>query len=305
MGEWDWDHLRYFLALARNPKLQRAADRLGVSHTTVLRRIRAFEDQLATRLFERTPDGWLMSVAGERLLLEVEKMESALGTISREIVGSDQRIEGPVVITTLGLIAGLVLPPVLVKLKQRHPHVQIQLRVGSALVDLQRREADIAIRVTASPPPTLVGRRIGQKEVTPCASAEYLRARPEPVFPVDPSSEHHYILDVSHSDESARRWLAPVVGTSRVTEVDCMATAMALCGAGLGVAVLPQFVARGAGLVLLEPPEPVQPMSVWILTHPDLRNVARVRAVMAALGDELQGVFAAADPQPAAERIAS
>ena len=98
---WNWDNLRFFLALARAGTLTLAGQALQVSHATVFRRIKKFEDELATRLFEKTPAGYILTHAGEQMLREVEKVEYDIGTIARHIVGADQRVEGDILSTVV------------------------------------------------------------------------------------------------------------------------------------------------------------------------------------------------------------
>jgi DNA-binding transcriptional LysR family regulator len=292
--DWNWDNLRYFLALARTPKLARAADRLGVSHTTVFRRIQRFETELDTRLFERTPDGHVLTPAGERLLAEVEKMEVALGTISREIVGADQRIDGTVVITTVDLLAAVLLPDVLLRLKQAHPGLAVHLKVGRELADLSRREADIAIRMTRAPPPQLVGRRLGQLVTVACASERYLEAHPTERFPAT-ATGHRFVIDSSIPYVAIHRWLGPDIDPARVTTCDTLGTAVSLCLAGLGIAVLPRYlVDRHPELRVLATPTDCPGLPVWLLTHPDLKDTARIRVTTRFLFEELQHEFAIA-----------
>jgi DNA-binding transcriptional LysR family regulator len=287
--DWNWDHLRFFLALARGATLTRAAERLGVSHTTVLRRIRQFEGQLDTHLFDRTPDGWLMTQAGERLLAEVEQMEQALGTISREIVGADHRLEGPVVIATNAGFAMTLLPDALRALKQRHPGLELSVKVGKDLVDLGRREADVALRITDAPPESLVGRRVGWVQLAPVASRAYLdrhglarTAR----LPERPDGQQFVLLP--WMDTPLFRWVAPHRNPGAATFVDCKLTALALARGGLGIAEVPSVLLQGEPeMVQLETPWEMPARAVWLLSNAEARSSARIRATTALLAEAL------------------
>lgn len=285
---WNWDHLRFFLALARTGTLKSAGEREGVSHTTVFRRVRRFEEELATQLFERTPDGWTLTEAGLGVLLEAERMEQSMRSIVDGVGGTDQKAAGPVTLAVGEGLALTVLPEILARLVRRHPGLEIGLLVSRSLVDVTRRDADLALRFTNDPPPTLLGRRLGESGLVPCASRAYVDANGAD-YPSD-AEGHRFIVVTSHRPPT---WATLRLDRhpQRVLSVDCFVTAGALCQAGLGIAELPDFlVRREPDLVqLAAPPRPTS--SAWLLVHPELRHVERIRATADTLFDELREVF--------------
>jgi len=204
--KWNWDHLRYFLALANNGTLLAAGRELNVSHTTVSRRIKAFESSLQTRLFEHSSTGYRLTDTGLDLLGQATQLKPSLDTVSRSIGGSDAEIAGNVMITTTDSIAFHLMPPLLKELTDRYPDLRISLFMGSQESNVQNREADIAIRTCKEPPDTLIGRRIGFVKFSACASSLYLQQHGIAQFP-DHTAGHQFIfLDKSFSDTPFYDW---------------------------------------------------------------------------------------------------
>lgn len=284
-----WDHLRFFLALARTGSLQGAGQREGVSHTTVFRRVRRFEAELATTLFDRTPDGWTLTEAGARVLFEAERMEASMQTIAQDLGGIDDQVAGPVTVAVGEALALTVLPALLHRLLERHPGLEIDLRVGRDLVDLVRRDADLAVRFTGRPPPSMRGRRLGQSGLVACASPAYVESRGVD-FPTAVEG-HRWIVVKAHKPPS---WdtLQLDRHPEAVLFVDCFVTAVELCRRGLGITEVPDFLVDGdPGLLRLADAPSRHRAPVWLLVHPDLRDVARIRVVADALFDGLRPVF--------------
>ncbi len=290
---WNWDHLRYFLALADAGSLSQAARQLGVSHTTVLRRVRAIEKSLETHLFDHTSQGHQLTPAGQTLHAEVQKMKLAVDDISRQISGVDQQIEGPVSITTTDTLGCYVLPDILTRLQQRYPELSISLRVANQLSDMNNREADIAVRTCVEPPAELVGRKIATLNFAACAARTYLDETGLNSFPVANSAHRFVVLDEPFKHAPFCTWLDARIDDSspRVT-ADGLLTAYRLCVAGAGIAVLPDYLlAYNSSLVKLAVEEPVASNDLWILSHVDLRDTLRIRLVKRFLINELQKVF--------------
>lgn len=158
----NWDDLRVFLAVARAGSLSGAARALSVNHSTVFRRIGAFEAALGVRLFERQSDGYLLTPAGEELRDGALRIEEEIASLSRKVAGQDLRLSGAVRVTTIDMLAFGLLPRHLARFRDAYPGIEIELVVGNTMLNLSRREADVALRVGNTPPETLVGRRVGR-----------------------------------------------------------------------------------------------------------------------------------------------
>lgn len=143
----DWDDVRYFLAIARNGSVRAAAERLGVNHATVLRRVAHLEGRLGARLFDRLPSGYRMTGAGEEVLGLAEQMETSSNQLETRLLGRDQGVRGLLRVTMAPTIATHLLMPDFAEFARLHPDVEMSLLSLDEPVNLTNREADVAIRV--------------------------------------------------------------------------------------------------------------------------------------------------------------
>ncbi len=286
----DWDDLRYVLAVARAGTLSGAARALAVTHSTVLRRVDAIEAKLQVRLFERLRSGYVATEAGETLRRSAEACEPLVAQAERHIVGGDTRLTGTLRVTTAHVLAMHLLPQVLARFHAQHPQIVVEVRTSGARVDLARRDADVALRLSAQVPDTLVGRKLGEVRLRVYGwhQTAFLPAPGQTLSLHELAHELPWI-GFDGQDRIYDRWVdANVPARAIVARVDHFPSALALLRAGLGVTVLPEFVARDApGLVALSEPIAALQSPLWILTHADLRNTARVRAFMHSVGDAL------------------
>lgn len=291
---WNWDHLRYFLALANAGSLSQAARDLGVSHTTVLRRVRSIEKELETHLFDHTGQGHKLTAAGESLYAEVQKMQLAVNDIARKISGADQEIEGPVSVTTTDTLGYYILPPIINRLYQRYPQLSITLAASNQMTDIDNREADIALRTCTEPPPNLVGRKIGTIRFVACASRSYIDSHQLTGFPQKTAGHNFIVLDKKFIEAPFYKWLNGKLDlqSGRIT-AGGMLTAYALCTVGAGIAVLPDYLIHNNNtLQELPTNDEVANNDLWLLSHVDLRNTVRIKLVKNFLFEELSRVFA-------------
>jgi len=275
----DWDNLRFVLGLARAGTLSLAADGLGVTHTTVSRRIKAFETSLGVRLFDRRPEGWVLTAAGEELAAAAEAMEVEVHRLDRKLLGADNRLSGTVRIATLDSFAGSN-PELFVALRDAYPRIDLEVTVATRFVDLTRREADIAIRwTTGSPPPHLVGRKVGAFEYAVYGAKSLVEQMP-PGAPLD--TYPWLTWDPRLGARQTAEWMRTHVPKARIAMyLDSAAVMMGALRGGVGIAH--QVCQQGDvddRLVRLRGVEPGWGVDGWLLTHPDLRHVARIRAVI-------------------------
>src|SRR5215467_3349608 len=137
-GKWQWDDVRFFLAVARAGSLSGAARVLGVDHVTVGRRIAALEQQLGAKLLLRTPEGLAASAAGQAILRQGEAMEVAARDLERLVAGHDAQCTGSIRLTTTEVLALHVIVPYLATLHERYPHLSVELVTGLRSLDLTR-----------------------------------------------------------------------------------------------------------------------------------------------------------------------
>jgi DNA-binding transcriptional LysR family regulator len=280
-----WDDLQVFLAVHGAGAVSGAARRLGVNHSTVLRRIGALEAALGTRLFDRLPGGYALTEAGQALAERLAGVAEQVDGAQRQVAGLDEQVQGPIRLTTTDTLVPLLMP-VLTAFGARHPGVQIQLAVNNVFSSLTRREADVAVRGTLQPPENLVGRRVGAIQTAlyvsrGLAAARGRRKRLDDLRFVAP--------DESLAHLAQARWLAREVPPARIAmRVDSLLGMVEAVRGGAGAGLLLCPLAEGdERLVRLAPPNPALDTPIWILTHPDLRQVARMRAFTQALFDAL------------------
>ncbi|MCL4765508.1 MAG: LysR family transcriptional regulator [Hyphomicrobiaceae bacterium] len=272
----NWDDLRLFLAVARAGSLSGAARALGVNHSTVFRRVGAFEEAIEVRLFERLPSGYVLTEAGEEMLETALRVEAEISELDRKIAGQDLRLSGTVRITTVDMLALGLLPRHLAAFHAAYPGIELEVVATNAAVSLSRREADVALRVSNQPPETLVGRRVGR-----LVFAAYGAAAATDGTADVPLAERDWIGFDSDHEALVRRFADFLPETRPIFRANSVAVAIAAAKAGIGLAPLP------CGIADLEPdlvrvaPLPDDFMrDLWLLTHEDLRRTARIRAFL-------------------------
>ena len=289
-GRLDWGNLRFFLELSRTGSLSRAAQRLGVDRNTVARRVAALEEELGLPLFERGPQGWTRTAAGDDLAALASRVEEDVLAIARHADARDPALSGTVRLTTATHLAAFLLAPALPRLRERHPGLVLEIAANQRTFDLTRREADLALRFGRPRDAGLVTRKLSDVAYGLYAGTGYAGGRRA----VDLERDAFVGFDESLAGVPQERWLARVAPARRVVfRSNSTASLQAAARAGIGVAVLPCFVAgRDPALVRLEGPEP-ENHELWLLVHGDLRRTPRVRAVIAWVDALVEGARSA------------
>jgi DNA-binding transcriptional LysR family regulator len=290
MAEFDWNDVRAFLAVARSGRLTAAAARLGVDHSTLSRRIAALEHSLKAKLFDRSPSGYAPTEAGRRLMPLAEEMERLALGAAETVGGTAGVVEGVVRIGSPEGFGSYFLAPRIQKLKARHPQLVVQLVAASAVFSLAKREADIAISVSRPPAGRLLVSKLIDYDLGLYAAPPYLAETPQ-IASFDDLKGHRfvsYIGDLLHFPELD--FLQQVVpgGTTSMESSNLVAQTRATL-AGAGLCVLPAFLAREeAGLVRVLADEVNLTRSLWLTVHQDLAELARVRATVRFIKDEVE-----------------
>jgi DNA-binding transcriptional LysR family regulator len=277
----NWDDLRVFLTLAREGTLTTAAKALGVSHPTVARRVQALEKDIGARLFERLPDRFVPTSAGEQLLSDAEAMEKAALSIDRRSAGLSDTVSGMVRVSAGEAMAAL-LARHLPWLRERLARIEFELVASHTLANLSRREADLLIREQVPEPGDIVARKLGRVAYAVYASAEFTAHR----RPSSSLRELPWIgFDEDHTYMPGQRWLQERLdGVRPVIRGNNWLVLHEAARAGAGFAVLPCYLG--------DPDPALQRLGgviadvfadQWLLVHRDLRALPRVRAVMDAL----------------------
>ena len=179
-GTWEWDDVRFFLAASREGSLSGAARALNVDHVTVGRRIAALEERLGAKLLTRTPEGLIATPAGQAILRQCEAMETSAFDIERLAAGHDSQYGGRIRLTTTEVLATHVIVPELAALRDRYPQLQVEILTGVRLLDIARREAEIAVRPVKPTAQSLVCRKLGEFGFGLYASRDYLKRHGTP-----------------------------------------------------------------------------------------------------------------------------
>ncbi|WP_158501822.1 LysR family transcriptional regulator [Vitiosangium sp. GDMCC 1.1324] len=286
----DWNDLRYFLAIAREGTLAAAARSLGVDASTVGRRLAALEEELDSKLFDRMPTGLTLTDAGRGIRSAVEEMEAGALAVERRASGEDARLEGLVRITLTEAFAVDIVLPRFAPFRERHPGIEVRFLTDYGALDLTRREADIAIRLTRPQDGTLVARKVGEIAIAPYASEAYLERRGLP----DPARGYAGHDVIGYTGAAAKwpeaRWVAEAApGACVAVRCNSLLSVVAATAAGMGVGVLPCL--RGdqePGLRRVAPLVASLRRDIWLVVHPDLQHNARVRATLHFLTELIQ-----------------
>ncbi len=283
----NWDDFRYVLALARGGTLAKAATSLGVHYTSVARRIERVESDMGARLFDHGRREHVLTDAGQELVQVAERMENEVFALDRELLGKDTRLSGPLRIATVPSVAG-GLAADMAEFAAAHPDIDLQITCAVGMHNLTRREADVALRVSGAPPPHLIGRRVTEMFLAPFAAqslVDRMGDRPLSEWPwIRVEQRLGGTLGANWLNTHAPGWTGPMVldDYSVVETVLSRGVAAGFSALGLGV-LYPQMVQIG-------PPLP-HSMGVWVLTHPDLRGTARVRAFMQFIAPRLKRIY--------------
>jgi DNA-binding transcriptional LysR family regulator len=300
MAQLDWSDLRHALAVGQLGSVAAAAQSLGVNATTVQRRLDALEAALGARLFDRHRTGWRATDAGLAVLEQARRMADQAETIERHVMGRDRELTGLLRLTTAFVVMEHLLPRPLADFAAAYPGIEVEVVENGFLVDLARRpgdaggvaqmQADVALRMSVNVAEHLVGRQLGMthcrvyaksgvatlpQTITPLA--ELLRQAPWVAFERDTQRR---VYD---------RWMQQHLAQAHVrVRVDIFNAVAAMLNTGVGVGILPSFMAaKHPDLVPVSEVIPGLSVPLWMLTHPDLRETARVRAFMRFVGDAL------------------
>lgn len=277
--DFDWNHIRAFLAVAEEGSLSAAARALGKTQPTLSRQINDLETALQSSLFIRGTRETTLTDTGAALFDQVKAMSNAAAQITRIATGRNQTLEGTIRITATDAMVSYVLPKCLKMLRANHPGVHVDLIPSQAQTDLTRHDADIAVRHARPLQPDLIARWIGDFDVSLFASPKYLASLKDPVTAETIAAadfigfEHPERLVQQINDLGIA--VSPdnfkIVATSGVVLYE-------LTREGLGVALLPTSVAADRfGLVEVIPELPKMRMPIWLVTHKDVQTNMRIR----------------------------
>jgi DNA-binding transcriptional LysR family regulator len=287
----DWDDLRYLLAIQRAGTLARAASELGINATTVGRRLSTLEERVQARLFDRTPDGYVLTPVGRDLLPRAERMEAEALAAERDVSGRDQRAAGNVRLSATEMLVTRFIAPHLPRFREQYPEITLELECTNRMVSLSRREADVALRLARPREENVITRKLASVPLALYAARRYLDAHGAPPDPESSLCGHTVLLfAASRMFALENEWLSARLDAAHVSlRADSVSSIYAATVAGAGIALLPRAVADLDGhLVRLDTRSAPEPRTIWQTVHADLQRSARVRAVLAFLSQVLE-----------------
>lgn len=271
----EWDNLRYILAIARTKSVAGAARQLKVHHTTVFRRLNALEESLGVRLFERLAKGYVLTLSGESMYQTALEIEEKITTLDRHIRGQDQQLKGLIRITTTASLRHYLLTPCFPAFQRKYPEIELEILESNQQYNLTKRDADIAIRTTNNPPKHLVGRKIARAGITIYGSKNYLVANRK----IDNITEHTWI----GAEESLERVMYGNKLIKLLPQIEFQYRVNTLMGIlsallnDMGIGLLFCYMGNNEPtLQSIHATIPELGKDLWILTHPDIRHVARI-----------------------------
>jgi DNA-binding transcriptional LysR family regulator len=277
---WQWDDVRFFLAVARAGSLSGAARALGVGHVTVGRRITLLEKRLGVTLLNRTPDGFATTSAGQAILRECAAMESAAMDLERIVAGRDSHIAGSVRVTTTEALAYQLVAPATAALHETHPELRVDLITGARSLDIARREADLAVRFARPSASDLVCRKLGEVSFCLYASTRYLASLGIPkrgqglagfdliAFTGAPTAMSPFFMDES------------LEGARIALRCDNPLIQVRAAASNVGIVEAACFLGDSSpDLVRVWPDEAPTRRAVWLIMHQDMQRAARINAV--------------------------
>ncbi len=283
----DTTDLELLIALADSGHLGKTAARLGTHHATAFRRLQSLEERWGTRLFERLPQGYVPTTAGEAALVQARAIRISLINLEGSLHGRDARPEGRVVVTTSDGLGAAFVPRLLAQVGERYREITLELRIDNQVTDLTEREVDIAIRPARKLTGQLTGRRVAQLAFALYATPGYL-ARHPPLDRAAPNFAGHRLCQVlaPMTHYSVGEWLVRQAKTTLPGFASNQFVAMqGWAQAGGGLVVLPCILGdQSAGLTRATEVISAMTVGLWLCTHPHIRKVARVRAVLDTLG---------------------
>lgn len=281
LSAFNWTLVRSFLAVLDAGSLMGAARRLGAQQPTLSRHVAELEAQLGVPLFERTGRGVVPTAAAVAIAEAARQMQAGADALARSLASARSATSGTVRLTTSFVAATYLLPPLLARLQDEEPGIQVELVASNQLTNLLRREADIAVRMVRPAQGSLVARKLAEIPIEACAHADYLARHGTPRRPQE--LLQHRIL-AGDRDETILRGMQalglPVTREALPLRTDDQVAYARLVGAGAGIGFLTRYtIRRLPGVVALLPQLKIPPLPCWLAVHREIRSSPVIRRV--------------------------
>jgi DNA-binding transcriptional LysR family regulator len=278
-----WADLQYVLAVANEGSLSAAARSLGVNHSTVLRRLNAFEYRHKLQVFHKLPTGYKLTVEGRQLLDSALSIESTVKSLERRMFGQEMKLEGTLRLTTTDSLLRFVLAKHLAVFHRLYPRIQLELNVTPRRLELSNLEADVAIRPTQSLPENLKGIKLCEMAFGVYGTPKYISS----LKGKHPLRSAHWL---EMSQGSASHLISTFIPEEQVVlKADSFEPLLMAAEQHIGLAYLPCFVGESSEkLQRVDLKVEHEPTGLWMMTHIDLENSAKVKAFFEFMETELK-----------------
>lgn len=268
-----WDDLQYVLTVANEGSLSAAARALGVNHSTVLRRIDTFEYRHKLRIFHKLPTGYKLTVEGQKLLESALAIESTVRELEHKVFGQELKLEGTLRITTTDALSRLILGTHLAAFHRLYPKIQLELSLTSRQLDISHLDADIAIRPANELPAHLVGTKLSKIAFGVYGSPEYING----LKSKHPLKSASWLM--MHRGSASLQVSELISEDKIVMKADSFEPLIIAAENQMGLAYLPCFLGNSKGTLQRVDMEVMhQNTDLWMMTHKDLEDSARVKA---------------------------
>lgn len=291
----NWDDVKLFLKVAEQGSFRRAADELQLGHSTLSRRIEALETSIDVKLFSRQSTGLTLTAAGEQMLSAAESVSETLEGLASKLYGQESGISGHVRLTVPEVVFQYLLAGPISDFMNEWPDITLEIDCSYQLMNLATREADLAIRLTNSPPDSLIGSHLGTLYDSAYATQTYIErfkassetrhelVHPGGDYPLHPAFLPEYAAELP---PKIRLTIPSIHGQTRAAEQS------------LGLAMLPTIIGEpNPQLIRMSEPQPR--LEIWLLGHPDTRHNPRLQIFRAFLRNVFENnelVFPGSDP---------
>jgi len=286
----DWSLLQSFLAVAEEGSLSGAARKLGASQPTLGRQIKQVEDQLGVTLFHRQPRGLAITDIGAELLTPARAMRDAAMQVSLTAAGQEQQTSGTVRITASIFVAHFILPPIIAKIRRKHPEISIDLLPNDASENLLFREADIALRMYRPTQLDVITRHLCDLPLGMFASVEYLNRKGRPQT-IEDILKGHDLVGYDRDEQILRGMRQIGLDAKRdwfQTRCDESVIYWELVRMGCGIGFSQAHIGRNEPCVEQILHEvPIPPLPVWLTAHQAMQQTPRIRRVWDMLANEI------------------
>jgi len=279
----NWDDLKFVLETVRQGGLSGAARVLQVNHATVSRRIQSAEQALGARLFDRLPGGYVPTEAGLDAARTAERMEIADAELNLQVGSRDLELSGSLTVTAPQLLIERILSNIIAEFCSAHPEIDLTLLATNETLNLSRREADVAIRISDNPTPSLYGSMVADQRAAVYISREYADK-----LVTNPDDPLHWIR-FAHWPGLPEELRAAWPNQRIVLVLDDMVAAIGAVRAGIGATRMPCFLGDSDPLLQrLAGVSTFDYAGIWVLTHSGLRDVKRIEIFMQFVSSRLR-----------------